>query len=227
LRGVGATGVEPACTITLSAGYKPEGIRPCWPPRSRTERYCLIRAAPSTGWVAAIDLARHLGARLALAVTPPFEAGSEAHSRRTLTCQERKVRVSSPRPRGPSRVFKARCRAGGAPSRAESGELESQRSRAHPRSKRSPQPWRVHSPSSSPAGVNRPGMEEDGRLERQRLRAHPLSKRGPPPDDVIFRARKEVESNDTVACASASNGARPQAGSPSTFVAGGEWRAVQ
>lgn len=33
--------------------YKPEGIRPGWPPRSRTERYRLIRSAPSTGWVAA------------------------------------------------------------------------------------------------------------------------------------------------------------------------------
>ena len=52
-RGVGATGVEPAFTFTLSAGYKPEGIRPGWPPRSRTERYLRIRQAPSTGWVAA------------------------------------------------------------------------------------------------------------------------------------------------------------------------------
>ena len=52
----------------------------------------------------------------------------------------------------PPRVFKARCRADGAPSRAESGELESQRLRAHPRSKRSPLPWRVH----SPWGISRP-----------------------------------------------------------------------
>jgi hypothetical protein len=88
--------LNPLVPVTLSAAYKTEGIRPSWPPRSRTERYCLIRAAPSTGWVAATDLARHLGARFALAITPPFEAGSEAHSRRTLTCQERKVRVSSP-----------------------------------------------------------------------------------------------------------------------------------
>ena len=53
MRSVGATGVEPAWTFTLSAGYKPEGIRPGWPPRSRTERYLRIRQAPSTGWVAA------------------------------------------------------------------------------------------------------------------------------------------------------------------------------
>jgi hypothetical protein len=50
-RGVGATGVEPACTFTLSAGYKPEGIRPGRAPRDRTWRYRCIRAAPSTSWV--------------------------------------------------------------------------------------------------------------------------------------------------------------------------------
>jgi hypothetical protein len=94
-RGMGATGVEPACTFTLSAGYKPEGIRPGRPPRSRTEHYRLIRAAPSTGWVVANGLARHPGARYALAFTPPFEAGSRTHPRRTLTCQERKMEVSS------------------------------------------------------------------------------------------------------------------------------------
>ena len=129
---MGATEVEPACTFTLSTGYKPEGIRPGWPPRSRTERYRLIRSAPSTGWV----------------VT------------------NRKVRVSSPTAAKPSRVFKARCRAGGAPSRAESGELESQRVSAHPRSKRSPQPWRVLVPETAPRpGVNRQGMAEDGEFE--------------------------------------------------------------
>ena len=129
-RGVGAAGVEPACTFTLSAGYKPEGIRPGWPPRSRTEHYRLIRAAPSTGWVVTNGLARHPGARYALAFTPPFEAGSGTHPRRTLTCQERKVGVSSPTAAKPSRVFKARCRAGGAPSigfHEESGRLELQR----------------------------------------------------------------------------------------------------
>ena len=50
-RGVGATGVEPAWTFTLSAGYKPEGIRPGRAPRDRTWLYRCIRAAPSTSWV--------------------------------------------------------------------------------------------------------------------------------------------------------------------------------
>jgi hypothetical protein len=43
-----------------------------------------------------MNLARRRGGRYALPVTPPFEAGSATHSRRTLTCQERKMRVSSP-----------------------------------------------------------------------------------------------------------------------------------
>jgi hypothetical protein len=50
---MGATRIEPAFTFTLSTGYKPEGIRPGWPPRSRTEQYRLIRAVPSTGWAVA------------------------------------------------------------------------------------------------------------------------------------------------------------------------------
>jgi hypothetical protein len=48
--GVGAAGVEPAWTFTLSAGYKPEGIRPGRAPRNRTWRYRCIRAAPSASW---------------------------------------------------------------------------------------------------------------------------------------------------------------------------------
>jgi hypothetical protein len=45
--------LNPNAPVTLSTAYKTEGILPRWPPRSRTERYRLIRAAPSTGWVVA------------------------------------------------------------------------------------------------------------------------------------------------------------------------------
>lgn len=45
--------MNPHAPITLSAAYKAEGLLPGWPPRNRTERYLLIRQAPSTSWVAA------------------------------------------------------------------------------------------------------------------------------------------------------------------------------
>lgn len=46
-RGIGAAGVEPACTFTLSAPYKGEGIRPSWRPGGRTLHYRFIRTASS------------------------------------------------------------------------------------------------------------------------------------------------------------------------------------
>ena len=51
----GRRGSNPRVPVTLSAAYKTEGIRPSWPPRSRTELYRLIRAAPTTGWAVAIE----------------------------------------------------------------------------------------------------------------------------------------------------------------------------
>ena len=49
----GRRGSNPRVPVTLPAAYKTEGIRPSWPPRSRTELYRLIRAAPTTGWAVA------------------------------------------------------------------------------------------------------------------------------------------------------------------------------
>jgi hypothetical protein len=81
---------------------------------------------------------------------------------RTRTARSAEGGSVEPRDRkGPPRVFKAHCRTGGAPSQAESGELESQRLRAHPRSKRCPRPWRVR----SPCRLSRP-MRTGGRWRR-------------------------------------------------------------
>jgi hypothetical protein len=72
----------------------------------------------------------------------------------------------------PAQAFKARCRAGGAPSihfSEESGGLEPQRVYAHPLSGRSLRPRQVHSPRTAlPPGVNKREMAEDGELESQR-----------------------------------------------------------
>jgi hypothetical protein len=70
-RPVGHLGVEPSYTALSERPLRPDGP---WP----------------------MNLARRRGGRYALPVTPPFEAGSATHSRRTLTCQERKMEVSSP-----------------------------------------------------------------------------------------------------------------------------------
>jgi hypothetical protein len=135
------------------------------------------------------------------------------------------MEVSSLQAVKPARVFKARCRAGGAPSRAESGELESQRLRAHPRSKRSPRPWRVHSPNRLPgpvrtgrgwqrtensnltacaaarfpAGASRlagsSSMAEGGRLERHGVTRAPLSGRARRPGRFTFHEYRTADSN--------------------------------
>ena len=70
----GRRGSNPGVPVTLPAAYKTEGIRPSWPPRSRTELYRLIRAAlrPDRPWP--MNLARRRGGRYALPVNPPFEA---------------------------------------------------------------------------------------------------------------------------------------------------------
>src|SRR5262245_3698904 len=46
-RGIGAAGVEPACTFTLSAPYKGEGIHPSWRPGGGTLHYRFITTASS------------------------------------------------------------------------------------------------------------------------------------------------------------------------------------
>jgi hypothetical protein len=127
---IGAAGADPACTVTLSAPYKSEGIRPGWPPRSRTELYLRIRQAPSTGWVAA---------------SGRWKCRSPGDS--------------------PARVFKTRCRAGGAPSFEESGGLEPQRANADPSSKRSPRLAGSLSMSALPPDANGREMAEDGAVE--------------------------------------------------------------
>jgi hypothetical protein len=113
-------------------------------------------------------LARRPGARYALAFTPPFEAGSGTHPRGTLACQERKVRVSSPTAAKPSRVFKARCRAGGTPSREERGGSDPHYSRSQPLSGRCPPPGGFSFRDCSPARCEQAG---DGRGRRNRIPA--------------------------------------------------------
>lgn len=59
-----------------------------------------------------------------------------------LSRRQRKTEVSSPAALRPPRVFRARCRAGGASSREESGGTDPQRSPAHPFSGRGLPPGR-------------------------------------------------------------------------------------
>src|ERR1700689_1402196 len=72
-------------------GYAPVGhlaVEPSYTPLSERP------LRPDGPWP--MNLARGRGGRYALPVPPPFEAGSATHSRRTLTCQERKMEVSNP-----------------------------------------------------------------------------------------------------------------------------------
>jgi hypothetical protein len=97
-------------------------------------------------------------------------------------------------PGGPPRAFKARCRAGGASSRAESGGHDPQRLRARSLSKRRPplagslsmaQTIRVPAHSGPDRMVRvggAPPPAEDGDPDSQRLAgAHAVSSRGRPP----------------------------------------------
>lgn len=87
-------------------------------------------------------------------------------------------------------MFKASCRAGGAPSREEGGGHDPQRLYAQPLSKRSPPPGGFTLHVGSRAGVNRREMAEDGEIESQRFRAHPVSGRGQPPGWFILQEQK-------------------------------------
>lgn len=71
----------------------------------------------------------------------------------------------------PARVFKARCRVGGAPSKEESGGLEPQRVSADPPSKRSPRLAGSLSTSTLPPDANGREMAADGADDAQRLGA--------------------------------------------------------
>ena len=71
-----------------------------------------------------------------------------------------KTEVSSPAASRPPQVFKTRCRAGGASSRAEDGGPDPLRLPAHPISNRGPPPRRLHLPR-----LSRP-MRADGRWRR-------------------------------------------------------------
>jgi hypothetical protein len=102
----------------------------------------------------------------------------------------RKMEVSSLAAVKPPRAFKARCRAGGAPSIEESGGPDPQRVRPAAFEAAPAALAGSLSISALRPGVNRPEMEEDGRLERQRLHARPVSGRGQPPDWFIFRGRR-------------------------------------
>jgi hypothetical protein len=68
-------------------------------------------------------------------------------------------------------VFKARCRAGGAPSTEENDGLEPLRSRAHSPSKRRPPPGGFILHVGSPTRCKRREMAEDGDPDSQRRKA--------------------------------------------------------
>jgi hypothetical protein len=96
---------------------------------------------------------------------PPYQGGPFDR----LGRGQRKVEVSIFQAAKPARVFKARCRAGGAPSNEESGGPDPQRANVQRLSGQRPRPWRVHSPwSSSPARCDQAG---DGRGRRTRIPA--------------------------------------------------------
>jgi hypothetical protein len=160
---VGHLGVEPSYTALSERPLRPDGP---WP----------------------MNLARRRGGRYALPVAPPFEAGSATHPRRTLTCQERKMRVSSPTaartvagvqsplPRrrrtfhgGERRtrtVTLARSFAFEATPAALAGSL---------------------STSALPPDANGREMAEDGAVEARGVTRRPVSGRGRPPGRFILR----------------------------------------
>jgi hypothetical protein len=152
--------LNPRVPVTLSAAYKTEGIRPSWPPRSRTELYRLIRAAPSTGWVAA-------------------SGRWKCRSSRRLSLRGISRPVAAPAAHLP---WFSEESGGLEPQRLYAQPLSGRR----PRPWRVHSPLET----ALLPDVNRQEMEEDGRLERQRSRAHPLSRRGSPPGDVIFRGER-------------------------------------
>ena len=119
-------------------------------------------------------------------------------------------------------MFKARCRAGGAPSTEESDGLEPLRSHAHPPSKRRPRPGGFTLHVGSPARCERAG---DGRGRRNRIpRCYPPPGFRPGPAAWLVhppRAEGDRLERYGVTRASASNGARLLAGSPSILRAPG------
>lgn len=95
---VGRLGVEPSDTALSGRPRRPAGSRP---PRGRWRCRAPRPVRAAAGFQGPLPrrrrtfqaLARHCGGRYALPVTPSFEAGSAAHSRITLTCQERRTRI--------------------------------------------------------------------------------------------------------------------------------------
>jgi hypothetical protein len=166
-----------------------------WPPRSRTELYRLIRAAPTTGWAVAI---------------------------------ERKTEVSSPtgvtRREGSSL---AAAPAAHLPLRRAEGTIPS--ANADPPSKRSPPPAGSLSMSALPADANRREMAEGRRTRSPApFDARPPSKRCQRPGwFILHRAEGDRLERYGVTRASASNGARLLAGSPSMLPLRGDKRAAR
>lgn len=154
---------------------------------------------------------------------PPYQGGPFDR----LGRGQRKAEVSIFQAAKPARAFKARCRAGGAPSiyfSEESGGLEPQRVHAHPLSGRSLRPWQVHSPraSCSPARCEQAG---DGRGRRTRIPASLTPTRFPAGASRLAGSSSEEGGRIErlgVTRASGSNGARRLAGSPSV-----RWEGVE
>jgi hypothetical protein len=185
LRGIGAAGVEPACTFTLSAGYKPEGIRPGWRPGSWTLRYGFIRAASSP------------------AESPPAEGGS--------------VDLPGMTPRGLSRPVAAPAAHLPWISTEERGGIEPQRL-IRPAAFGAAPATLAGSLSGkhncSPARCEQAG---DGRGRRSRISPRRATRFPTGASHLAGSSSEEggrLERHE-VTRASASNGARPLAGSPS------------
>jgi hypothetical protein len=164
-----------------------------WPPRSRTELYRLIRAAPTTGWAVAIERKTEVSSPT---VSPVARVQAPLRRRpRIFHCGERRAR-------SPART----------PIRLRSG----------------PRPRRDHSPCRLSPDANRREMAE-GRRTRipAPFDARPPSKRCQRPGwFILHRAEGDRLERYGVTRASASNGARLLAGSPSMPPLGGDKRAA-
>jgi hypothetical protein len=126
--------------------------------------------------------------------------------------------VSIPGGLRPPQAFKARCRAGGASSILAKRAADSNRNACTPIRFRGGARALAGSLSimDPPPGANRWEIAEDGEIESHGFPIrHPVSGRGQPPGWFILHEEGGLLESHGVTRASASNGARPLAGSPS------------
>jgi hypothetical protein len=157
----------------------PARVRERWPPRSRTERYRLIRTAPSTGWAVASGrwkcrssrrLSPHGFSRPVAAPAAHLPTKRAAvPSRNALTSS--RFRGGARDPGGFTLLGAALLPGVNGQEMAEDGELESQRFRAHPVSGRGQPAWLVHPPRAEGGGNDPHGFTRAPLSGRARLPA--------------------------------------------------------